>query len=248
MTTTPIDRERIRELVAELTLAGDVRRLRDIRDRLTRTVTRRGRRRLDPADRAALSDPASLMANLSPGYRRRPHLDVIGRSVAGLAARDYDRLLINEPPQTGKTVTAVVGAAFWWLARNPTHRIVIGSYGDALAVDRGTDIKRLVEEHGHRYGLEMASGSTRKQDWRLVTGGGVKSVGVGTGIAGYPADIAFIDDPHKSRQEADSVVSRERVWKWFSADITSRLAPRAPVIVVMTLWHEDDLAARLVAE
>src|SRR4030065_3000 len=108
----------------------------------------------------------------TPIDRERIREAAPGRSVPGLAARDYDRLLINEPPQTGKTVTAVVGAAFWWLARNPTHRIVIGSYGDALAVDRGTDIKRLVEEHGHRYGLEMASGSDRKQGRRQGTGGG----------------------------------------------------------------------------
>jgi hypothetical protein len=204
----------------------------------------------------ATTDPARLLRHLNPtGYRRRAHLNIISNALADVRAQhdartsvSGPRLLVEEPPQTGKTVTGVVGAAFWWLVHHPAHRIVIGSYGDALAVDRGVDIKKLVEEHGDRYGLKLARGSTSKQDWRLTTGGGVRSVGVGSGIAGYPADIAFIDDPHKSRAEADSIVSRERVWNWYSADITSRLAPGAPVILIMTPWHPDDIAARLITE
>lgn len=207
-------------------------------------------------DWEAASDPATLLHHLTPRtYRIRPHLSIISNTLATVR-HQHDantsvkgpRLLIEEPPQTGKTVTAVVGAAFWWLIHHPTHRIVIGSYGDALAIDRGTEIKKLVENYGSRYGLQLSRGSTSKQDWRLTTGGGVKSVGVGSGIAGYPADIAFVDDPHKSRAEVDSIVHRERVWKWYSADITSRLAPGAPVILVMTPWHPDDLAARLLNE
>lgn len=207
-------------------------------------------------DQEAATDPAKLLRHLTPRtYRIRPHLTVISNALADVRQR-HDahtsvhgpRLLIEEPPQTGKTVTAVVGAAFWWLIHHPTHRVVIGSYGESLANDRGSEIKKLVEEHGNRYGLTLARGSTSKQDWRLTTGGGVKSVGVGTGIAGWPANIAFIDDPHKSRAEADSIISRERVWKWFSADITSRLAPGAPIILIMTPWHPDDIAARLITE
>lgn len=201
----------------------------------------------------AAQNPSRLLHHLSPRtYHHRAHLEVISAALADIRDQHDSRttvhgprLLVEEPPQTGKTVTAVVGAAFWWLIHHPTHRIVIGSYGEALAVDRGSDIKKLVEEHGHRYDLHLSRGSTSKQDWRLTTGGGVKSVGVGTGIAGWPADIAFIDDPHKSRAEADSIVSRERVWRWFSADITSRLAPGAPIVLIMTPWHPDDIAARL---
>lgn len=207
-------------------------------------------------DQDAATDPAQLLRHLTPNtYRIRPHLTVISNALADLRQRHDaqtsvhgSRLLIEEPPQTGKTVTAVVGAAFWWLVHHPTHRIVIGSYGDSLATDRGSDIRKLVETYGDRYNLAIARGSNSKHDWRLTTGGGVKSVGVGTGIAGWPAHLAIIDDPHKNRAEADSIIFRERVWRWFSADITSRLAPGAPIILVMTPWHPDDTAARLIAE
>jgi hypothetical protein len=207
-------------------------------------------------DQDAKRDPATLLRHLTPEkYRRRPHLDVISEALYDVGiAHDSTldmagpRLLIEEPPQTGKTVTGVVGGAFWWLVNHPGARVIIGSYGDRLAVDRGRDVKRLVEEHGARYGLKIARGSASVSDWRLTTGGGIRSVGVGTGVAGTPGDIVFIDDPHKSRQEADSLRSRDRVSGWYSADILSRLAPGAPVIIVMTPWHEDDISGRVVQD
>ena len=57
----------------------------------------------------------------------------------------------------------------------------------------------------------------------------------------------FIDDPVKNRQEADSEVERARIWNEWVNSMKSRLAAKAKVIVIMTPWHEDDLAARLLA-
>lgn len=204
-------------------------------------------RALDKAeDQAALSDPATLLRRIVPKYRLRPHLTVITHHMRRIMLGEIDRLLITLPPQTGKTLTAVVGGAVWWLARRPQDRIVIGSYGDSLAFDRGRDSRKLVKEHGARFGLTLDRGT--EQDWQLTSGGGVLSVGIGAGVTGKPADIAFIDDPHKSRAEADSLRFRDRAYKWLSADIISRLSPGAPIVMVMTLWHPDDLAARVIAD
>jgi hypothetical protein len=201
-------------------------------------------------DIAALGDPSTLMRRVMLGYRLRPHLRIIAAAVARVMDPDrrVDRVLIRVPPQTGKTVTAVVGAAVWWLANHPSDRVIIGSYNSDLAVDRGRDVKKMIEESGHRYGLRFERGSERVDDWRLVSGGGVKSVGIGSGVTGSPGDIAFIDDPHKSREEADNLRYRDRAYKWLSADVISRLSPRAPVIMVMTPWHPDDLGARVIAD
>lgn len=196
-------------------------------------------------DQDSLQDLVSMLSRTIPGYVVRSHLRVISRAFQRVAAGDIDRLLINTPPQVGKTVTAVVGGAFWWLARRPRDRIIIASYGDKLAVDRGRDVRKLVTTSGHRFGLELEPGSKSVSDWRLQTGGGVRSVGVGGGIAGTPAHLAIIDDPHKNREEADSKPFRDRVYKWLSGDIVSRLAPGAPIIMVMTLWDPDDLAGRV---
>ncbi len=199
-------------------------------------------------DQRALEDPSTLMRHLIPGYKRRAHLRVIGGHLGDVGAGRVPRLLVTTPPQVGKTVTAVVGTAFWWLARHLEHRVIIGSYGNNLAVNRGRSIRKMVIENGHRYGMTLERGASSAAEWSLATGGGVKSVGVGAGITGSPGDIALVDDPHKSRAEADSLRRRDAVYDWYSGDLLSRLSPGAPLILIMTRWHPDDLAARVIAD
>lgn len=58
----------------------------------------------------------------------------------------------------------------------------------------------------------------------------------------------IIDDPIKNRTEAESRVYRERVWHWWTDEASARLAPGAPAVLILTRWHHDDLAGRLLAE
>ena len=64
-------------------------------------------------------------------------------------------------------------------------------------------------------------------------------------ITGLRADLALIDDPVKSREEADSQMRRNRVWDWFQDDLRTRLRPGASIVMVQTRWHQDDLSGRL---
>ena len=83
------------------------------------------RRKISPEDEAALTTPVTLAAHLQRSYRVRAHLTVIGDAYARMERGEIDRIVLNTPPQVGKTVTAVVWAAFWYLILHPTHRIII---------------------------------------------------------------------------------------------------------------------------
>jgi hypothetical protein len=85
-------------------------------------------------------------------------------------------------------------------------------------------------------------------EWETAEGGGVRAVGVGGGVTGYGAHLVIIDDPVKSRAEAESETMREKVWNWFNDDIYTRLEPDGKIILIQTRWHEDDLAGRLLRE
>ena len=205
--------------------------------------------RLDPPKPGGeRADPVSLAAYCDPHYEIRAHLRVIGAEFAALLRRDFDRLVINLPPQVGKSTTAVEWAAFWWLVRNPQARIVIGSYGDDLALTRGRAIRKLVRLYGRPFGLVVERGSDAVKDWRVTAGGGCRSVGIGSGIAGHPADIIFIDDPVASRADADSLRKRDITHDWYSADLISRLSPGGRIVLVQTPWHVDDLRARILRD
>lgn len=197
------------------------------------------------AQQEMLREPGFMAELLDPGWASRAHNRLISRELAAVARGEVRRLLVAVPPQTGKSTLAAEWFPFWWLCRNPSDRVVIGSYGATLATNRGRVIRKKVAEHGHRFGLELEYGATGVAEWSLASGGGVKSTSVGGGVTGSPANLAIVDDPHKSRAEAESVVARNAVWDWWSADLMSRLSPNAPVVLVMTLWHVDDLAARV---
>ena len=74
------------------------------------------------------------------------------------------------------------------------------------------------------------------------------SSGISGSITGKGADLMIIDDPVKNRQEADSITYRDRVWNEWKSTLATRLHPNASVVIVLTRWHEDDLAGRLINE
>ncbi len=190
--------------------------------------------------------PAVLATALDPvGYVRRPHLDVISQAWVDIHHKRDDRLAISLPSQAGKTTTAVDWAVFWWLVLHPRDRVAVASYGDQLATTRGRAIRRLVTTYGEQYGLRLDPSTRAAHDWSLTTGGGVLSVGVGSGFTGRPCDVCLIDDPHKDRVEADSAAVRKVVHDWWSSVVVPRMAPGAPIVIVQTRWHPDDLIGRV---
>jgi predicted phage terminase large subunit-like protein len=55
----------------------------------------------------------------------------------------------------------------------------------------------------------------------------------------------IIDDPVKNREQAESEVYRSKVWDEWESTLKTRLHPGAAVILILTRWHYDDLAGRL---
>ena len=83
------------------------------------------------------------------------------------------------------------------------------------------------------------------EEWTTTNRGHYRAAGVGGSIAGERADLAIIDDPTRSRADAESLTVRESQWAWFTGDLRTRLKPDAAIVVIMTRWHPDDLGGRL---
>ena len=98
----------------------------------------------------------------------------------------------------------------------------------------------------------LAADSRAAGLWRTSEDGTYCAAGVGGPITGRTANILLIDDPVKGHEDADSPTKRESVWYWYQSVAYSRLTPwsdgseRPPaVVLIMTRWHADDLAGRL---
>ncbi|NBW17550.1 MAG: terminase, partial [Caulobacteraceae bacterium] len=88
---------------------------------------------------------------------------------------------------------------------------------------------------------------TGADEWETTAGGGLVARGVGTPPTGFGFDLILIDDPIKKREEAESEVYREKLWDWYTDDLYTRLEPGGAIILTLTRWHYDDLAARAIA-
>jgi len=71
---------------------------------------------------------------------------------------------------------------------------------------------------------------------------------MGGALTGKGANILIIDDPIKEAGEAMSPVYREQQWDWWDSTAKTRLEPGGGVLLIMTRWHEDDLAGKFISK
>lgn len=205
-------------------------------------------RAFEPKPAPRWATPADMAADLDPRFRRTPAIDAINEAIAEAIATPDARLIVSMPPQEGKSTLATKWTPVWLLEDNPDRRIVIASFALPVARRMGGLVRGEITTHAHELGIRIADDTAAKNDFAVAEhAGGVYSVGIGGGLTSRPADVILIDDPLKDRVEADSEVYRDRAWDWWTDVASARLAPGAPVILILTRWHHDDLAGRLLA-
>ncbi len=193
---------------------------------------------------AAWSRFALTPAGLSPA---RHHLKLIFELEA-VARGEVDRLLVLMPPGAAKSSYASVLFPAWWFTQHPMSSVLGASHTAGLAAHFSRQTRNLVAEHGPMLGYQLASDRRTAASWRIMPGGNYHSAGVRGPIVGRRADLVIIDDPLKSQAEADSPLYRDHVWSWYRSDLIPRLKPQGRIAVIMTRWHEDDFAGRLLNE
>jgi predicted phage terminase large subunit-like protein len=189
-----------------------------------------------------------------PGYQTNWHHVEFAERLEGWSRGEHLREVIEVPPRHGKS-EMLKRACAWTLGRNPDAEVVVGTYSADLASKFARDVKRIMasEQFKRLFDVTVSTGSdggiNQAMEFTLSGAhGGLKAVGVGGGITGRGMTHGVIDDPVKSRQDGESETMRERVWDWYTSDFLTRQQGQggfAPVVVVHTRWHEDDLIGRL---
>jgi predicted phage terminase large subunit-like protein len=160
---------------------------------------------------------------------------------------EIKRLMIWAPPRHSKSELASKRFPAWYLGRHPDKQILTATYNVELATDIGRDVRNLLRSESYRRvfpEVDIAPDSSAAGRWHTSAGGIYHATGIGGTVTGRGADVALIDDPIKNREEADSARIRESVWRWYSSTFYTRLMPDGKIVLMVTRWHEDDLAAR----
>lgn len=180
-------------------------------------------------------------------YQHARHTQLIASKLMQVEAGEIDRLMIFLPPRHSKSMTVSETFPSYFIGRDPNRRVILTSYGDTLARRFGRANKTKLQEFGNDvFDITLDRGNSSVTNWGIAGHrGGMISAGIGAGITGEGADLLIIDDPVKNRQEADSATYRDRIWSEWQNTLRTRLHPGGAVIIILTRWHEDDLAGRL---
>lgn len=155
--------------------------------------------------------------------------------------------MVFMPPRHGKSEFISRYSTAWILGKFPDTRIILTSYEADFAATWGRKSRDLLEEHGPSlFGIKVSSKSSAANRWDIEGHeGGMVTAGVNGPITGKGADIGIIDDPVKNDQEAMSETYQERTWEWYKSTFRTRLQKDGAIILIMTRWHENDLAGKL---
>lgn len=194
-----------------------------------------------------------------PEYRINWHHEYLCNKLDQFRSGEITRLIVEMPPQHGKSELVSRRLPAVLLGDNPKLKIVGASYSADLSQQFNRDVQRIIdsEEYSSIYPdtylnrsnvrNDAHGGFLRNVDIFETVGhkGFYKSVGVGGSLTGTPADIAIIDDPVKDAIEAQSPTYRDRIWDWYLNVLLTRLHNDSKVLITMTRWDEDDLVGRV---
>lgn len=175
------------------------------------------------------------------------HLSLLNQDLIDVATGRCRRLLVCMPPRHGKSTLTSHYFPAWFVGRWPEKRVILSSYEADFAAGWGRKVRDTLDEFGPElFGVAVRGDSAAANRWDVVgAGGGMITAGVGGPITGRGADLLLIDDPVKNAEDARSPTLRAKAWDWYQSTAHTRLEPGGSAVLIMTRWHADDLAGRV---
>lgn len=170
------------------------------------------------------------------------HIKLIAEHLDAVERGEIDRLAIHMPPRHAKSETVTYRYPVYCLERDPSQNVLVTGYNERFARKFGRRNRNLAIDRGL-----IGNDKTASDEWETTAGGLLMTRGVGSPPTGTGFKRIIIDDPVRRRQDAESETLRDSMWDWYTDDLYSRLEPGGAIVLIMTLWHEDDLGARAVA-
>ena len=209
----------------------------------------------DAATRLAIhqarDDLLAFIMLMNPSFNVGPHHRLLCDELMLLEKGDIDRLMIFISPRSSKSLIASTYFPAWALGRNPYWQEIAVSHSDDLATRFGRAIRDIINTSAYQTifpRINIRRDNRSANSWALEhkkkQAGSFLAAGSGSGIAGFGAHLAIIDDPI-SEQDAFSKARRDTLNEWYSSGLRTRLMPGGKVVLVMTRWHEIDLAGYL---
>lgn len=193
---------------------------------------------------------------LEPGrkFKEGWHLEAVCEHLEAVTTGQINRLLINVPPGTMKSLTTEVFWPSWeWGPKDMAwKRYISFSYSADLTLRDNRKTRMLIESEWYKNlwgdNCRLVSDQnakvkfeTHKRGFKLASSIG----GVGTGER---ADTNIVDDPHNVK-EGESIAKREGALLWFTETLPTRMndPESSAIVVIMQRVHESDVSGYILS-
>lgn len=195
---------------------------------------------------------AQSFTTLDPStvYAPNWHIELIAEYLQAISNEEIKRLIINLPPRYLKSISVSVAWPAWLLGHDPTKRIIVASYSQALSQKHSLDCRTLMKSEPYQQQFpdtQISTEHNRKDKFMTTQGGFRLATSVDSSLLGEGGDILILDDPYSPNQVM-SKTRREHVLRWFNQTFMTRLnhKKKGAVVIIMQRLHPDDLTGHLV--
>lgn len=171
-------------------------------------------------------------------------------SLQGVADGAIANLMLLFPPGSAKSTYADVVFVPWFMSRRKRANVILASYASNIAGKQGRRARQLIKSRSYYEltGRTLDASKTAADEWMLDNGSEFMAGGLLSGLTGNRAALGILDDPIQGREQAESKTIRDKTWDAYVDDFCSRLIPGAPQVMILTRWHQDDPAGRILPE
>jgi predicted phage terminase large subunit-like protein len=198
---------------------------------------------------AAPTDLTAFAEYMNPDEPPARHHTFMCEQLMHLDSGEISRLMISMPPGHGKSVYASHLFPAWRIGRRPKKKFIQAGHSKAFCENQlGKVVRGIVDSERYKDifpDVRLTSDSKAAGYWATTNNCTYLTRAVGQGISGFRAHCAGVDDPFASREDAESQVIRDKVFKWYTSDFITRLLPHCPLYIVATRWNTDDLCGRV---
>lgn len=177
------------------------------------------------------------------------HIDAVSEHLEAISRGEFNRLLINQPPGTMKSLmTGVFWPAWEWAVLNrPSLRIFGSAYAEDYAKRDNRKMRDLIQSDWFQALWPLELLRVGESEFENVHKGWRKAVPFNR-LTGGRGDRVIIDDP-LSTEQAESEADRLRAARIFKESLPSRVInpSKSAIVVIMQRLHEQDTSGLILA-
>lgn len=167
--------------------------------------------------------------------------------------REILRLMIFAPPRHMKTENMQRGFSYA-LGNDHDLKMILTAYGGDKAHKISNQIKTNVNEDAFQKvfpDFPGVRGMNKINNWSLggEHRGEVLAAGVNGPITGEGFNLGYIDDPVKTRAEAESPAYQDKTYEWYDETFLPRQDEiDSAIFITNTRWNRKDLCGQILAK